>query len=141
MSDNIYDRIKKACVAMNNEACYGQERELSDGQVVTMQRLALEFVYPDGLGGDHLVSEMMRDGKKIVLHLGPMAELVGNKVSSTNADLIVLAARVMFRELWWYNKGVKKHETTLDYLQSPESKAAFQSGFSKAIEQNFGRRE
>lgn len=143
MSD-IYDRIKKACIALNNEACLGQTREISDGEYCTMHRLSLEFVYPDTgqvMGTDLapvLASRMIRADKKIVLYLGPISELLSIKiehdkiVDPSNADLLILAARVMFRELWWYNKGVESHDTPLTHLQSQESMAAFKSGFTQA---------
>ncbi len=131
MSNEILDRIKKACMSLRNDFLLGQTVEDPGGEYHIMQRMNLEFVYPDSLP-QKLCSKMIRDGKKIVLYLEPISKLLDHSIEPTNATLKAVAFRVIVREIWWYNKGVPEHETPLDHLLSKESVAAFLDGYEQA---------
>ncbi len=132
--DDIRERIRRACVALNNESCYGQTVELPDGNIVIMHRLSLEFTTWSATRVEDdkpLVSKLVSADKKIVLYLDSMEVLIGNDKNVYSAVLRALAGRVMFREVWWYNKTAADHETTLEHLMSPESATAFVEGYGK----------
>ncbi len=109
--------------------CLGQEVQDCDGERCVMHQMTLEF--SDDEDEIVLVSRMKREDKRLTLWPYQMQKLLPKDADPSNSTLRTLAGRVILREIWWYNKGVEEHETTLAHLLSPVSKVAFASGYEQ----------
>ncbi len=77
---------------------------------------------------------MIRDKSAIILYHDSIASLLPDVDATTNAMLDVLVGWIVFREMYWFIKGVESHSTTVEHMRSPEAAAAFLSGYAKAKE-------
>ncbi len=131
MSD-LTKRIKQSALRFRNDMLLGQEMDAGDAGRQVLHRMNLEFdEWPEiqvrGAGAPALVSKMIAADVKIILYLRNIIDML--PPNATNKDIDFAVGRLILREVWWFNKGVPTHETTLEHILSPESVAATLEGY------------
>ncbi len=139
----IEDRIKRACIAYNNLRCFNQTEIGPDDKPFVIHRMALEFNehrLPEPMADcTRIVSRLVGEEKKIVIHVDNMTRLLPNGDRHSNNEIMLQAGRVIMREIVWFNMGKDEHITTLEHLLSDSSRQAFQHGLALAADRMSGK--